>query len=195
MGPAKPSLAMTAAPGWSSTRGGPTVAGGAARQSEGPIAIQVEGDRSELTAAAATVPSGTGEAEASIAISAQEFATGGPRRLKVVARGGGLEVSSPVEVEVRELPAAIRLSAPPEIALPRGKGNALKVVVARDHYAGTVRVRCEGETEGLDFKDVVLEPDKAEAEFQFGAGEAAPGVRTLKLIATGGGAGPACRWP
>ena len=126
VGPAKPSLAMTATPRLVVEQGGRTRCGVRVGRAnfEGPVAIRrSRGIGTSSTAAEATVPPGSGEAEASIAVSAQEFATGGSRRLKVVARSGGLEVASPVEVEVREAPRGDPPLRSPETAPATGPGQ------------------------------------------------------------------------
>jgi hypothetical protein len=153
---------------------------------DGPVTIRLEGDLDGIVTKEVVIPAGS--SEAALEVSAEDFARDGSRRLRVVAQSPRVEpVSLPMAVEVRELPEGVRLSAPPEIAVPQGQTNSLTFKIARDHYLGTVAVRCEGETEGLEAPVVLLKPDRDQGEFRFTAAKDAPlTTRGLELVAVAG---------
>jgi hypothetical protein len=189
--PPQPALEITASPNLVVDQGGKnTIRLLVGRANlKGPVTIKVEGELKEISATSTTLPETDGPAEATIEVSAEEFATGGPRKLNVIAESRGLRAESPVDLTVNPQPEEIRLSAPSEIAVARGGNNTLKLVVARDHYVGPIKVRCEDETDGLESSPVTIEPNDSDAEFRFNArSDATPGLRKVRLIATGGSA-------
>lgn len=126
-------------------------------------------------------------------VRAEPFAEPGRQTVHVVAELGDDKVEAETTIVIREVPLAIRLSAPPRVAVPAGASNTLSLRVARDHFEGPVEVRFEAAREGLDLPAVTISADRAETEVTLTApATARTGEVTVRAVALGRRDGKTC---
>ena len=155
-------------------------------QFDEPVKIVASGAAEGLSVPEVTLPKG--ETTAELDVFATDEAPGGSQSLQLVATGGGAQAEAPLQVNVKELPAALRLAVPAKVDVNQGASNRMQIQIGRDHFRGPVEATVTGELAGITITPLVLQPgqDKGELDIQADV-DARPGNRSLKLLVAGNG--------
>jgi hypothetical protein len=153
----------------------------------GEVKLKLNGDLAGLTAPEVTVPADRDEAQ--IEVKSGAAAKGGVRRLRLLAEGGGGTCEAPIALTVRAPPPTLRVSLPAEVSVKENDRNAFTLRLARDHFAGPVTVRLDGDLQGLRTEEKVVPAERDQIEVEvFAESKVQPGVRALRVIADGSAA-------
>lgn len=151
---------------------------------------------SDLTFAedgSATATIGAGDDAVTSLVRAGPFAAPGRRGVRVIAETGNASAEAGTTIVVREVPLAIRLSAPADVTVPAGATNSMSLRVARDHFEGPVEVRFEHAGRGVDLPSVTIPADRDEADVTIAAtADAPPGEVPIRAVAVGTRDGRTC---
>ena len=151
----------------------------------GPTKLQLEGDLAGLTAESIELPES--QADANLDIRAETGATAGERSLRVVAQVGSERIETPVKLTIEPAPKSLRLSVPAEIRLhPRGR-NQFPYRLVREHFTGPVTMTFVGDLAGITPRSFVVDDALTDGEIALVADDAAVGVRTIEVVASGDG--------
>lgn len=136
---------------------------------------------------------GAGDVSATSLVRAEQFAEPGRQTVRVVAALADEKVEAETTIVIREVPLAIRVSAPARVAVPAGASNTLSLRVARDHFEGPVEVRFEAEGDALDLPPVTIPADRTEIDVTLTAAAAArPAELPVRAVASGRRDGRTC---
>ncbi|MCS7016949.1 MAG: DUF2135 domain-containing protein [Gemmatales bacterium] len=153
---------------------------------KGPISVGLEGDLSGITASHLVLDPKQETANLKIGVTPE--ARAGERKLAVVAQAEGLLARAEFQLYIKDPTRLVRIAVPEKMQIAQGGENTLPVRVGRRGFTGSVRLRLEGDTEGLAPTNLEVPAEKDEGEFKLSATkEAQPGQRRLRIIAEGPG--------
>ena len=151
-----------------------------------PVRLTFAGDTNGLKLPGeVSVPANTNET--AFEVTADPKAAGGTRRVRIIGDWKHGTAEAVCSFNVKIPPAVLHLAAPREVAVFTGNSNRMMVRIAREHFAGPVRVRAT-EGDGVALSEVVISANREEGEIEITAASyAKEGARPVTLIATGTG--------
>src|SRR5262249_6362221 len=127
------------------------------------------------------------QAEADVEIAVEGAAPSGERALKITARAGADQAEARFRLKVQEPVAEFGLAVSPEVVVYQGGGNRLEVRVARSNPTLPVRVRLDGDVQGVEPREFSLEATETAKSVHIQADAAAAvGARIITAVATAG---------
>lgn len=129
---------------------------------------------------------GEGREDGEVEVTANDDATVGVRKLRLIATGKFGKTEAELKVAVQIPPATVQLSLPAEVVLYPGGVNSFLVQLARNNHDGPVALSLAGELNGLTSESVTVPADKSDAVLAVsGPRDLKAGVRELKVVAKG----------
>lgn len=153
----------------------------------GPVIVQLRGVPGVARDLEVSIPDGKDSTEFELALPKE--AKAGQHAMKLIARGGKLEAQGNVDLMVKAPPVPpLSVFVPGTLTLQiSGFGIALPVKVQRGNAQAPVTVRFEDVPGNVTLKELTVPPGQEVAYVETAvAGDAEPGEKEVKLIATCG---------